>query len=106
MDKGREVAIWLHDDWGRLIVGALPAAKPSRWVAQGVIVEEVSVGVWLKADTIQELRPLDKGGVKQVNWMFRSSQLLIRWDAVVTILAFEGGAKQIGFTPAAEEDRG
>jgi hypothetical protein len=66
MAKRRDVAVWLDDGWARLIVGAVPAQKPSRWAIQGVIVEEVAVGVWPKADTVQEFRPLAKG-MKQVN---------------------------------------
>ena len=67
---------------------------------QGTIVEEVGVGLWLEADTIQEFRPVAKG-VKQVNWMFKSAQLLVRWDAIITIQAFDGGAMEIGFKPTA-----
>ena len=99
--KRRDVAVWLEDGAARLIVGASPANKPSRWAIQGTIVEEVGVGVWLKADTFQEFRPLDKG-VKQVNWLFKSSQLLIPWAAVLTIQAFEEGTKEMGFTAKAE----
>jgi hypothetical protein len=101
MAKRRDVAVWLADGMARLIVGALPAAKPSRWAVEGVIVEEVGVGIWLKANTIQEFRPLNKR-VKQVNWMFKSDQLLIRWDAIITIQAFEGGEIQIGIKAVAE----
>ena len=39
--------------------------------------------------------------MKQVNWIFESSQLLIRWEAIVTIQAFEGDDKEIGFKPSA-----
>jgi len=99
----REVAVWLHDDHARLIVGAAPANKPSRWAIQGAIVEEVGVGLWLRTDTIQEFRPIAIG-VKQVNWQFASTQLLIRWDAVITIQVFEGSGKEIGFKPAAPEE--
>jgi hypothetical protein len=53
MAKAREVAVWLDDGAARLIVGAGPAKEPSRWAAQGVILEEIGVGFWLKADTIQ-----------------------------------------------------
>jgi hypothetical protein len=101
MTKRRDVAVWLEDGWARLIVGALPVEQSSRWAVQGVIVEEVGVGLWLKADTIEEFRPLDRG-VKQVNWMFKSEQLLIKWEAIITIQAFEGGDKEIGFKAAAE----
>jgi hypothetical protein len=47
----RDVAVWLLDHAARLIVGAQPRDKPSRWATQGVIVEEVGFGIWLKADT-------------------------------------------------------
>ena len=102
MAKAREVAVWLDDGAARLIVGAGPAKEPSRWVAQGVILEEIGVGFWLKADTIQEFRSLKDGKKKQVNWTFKSSQLLIRWDFIITIQAFEGGDIEIGFKAAAE----
>ncbi len=102
MEKSREIAVWLHDDHARLIVGAAPANKPSRWAIQGAIVEEVGVGLWLRTDAIQEFRPIAIG-VKQVNWQFASTQLLIRWDAVITIQVFEGSGKEIGFKPAAPE---
>jgi hypothetical protein len=103
--KKLEVAVWLLDGWARLIVDAPSAKNPSRWVTQGTIVDEAAMGFWLKGDntqafTIQELRPVT-GGAKQVNWMFKSSQLFIRWDAIITIQAFEGGAKDFGFKAVA-----
>src|SRR5262245_51438867 len=96
MDEKSEVAIWLHDDHARLIVGAAPTGKPSRWAIQGTIVGEIGVGLWLRTETIQEFRPLPVG-MKQVNWKFVSTELLIRWDAVITIQVFEGSPKEIGF---------
>ena len=101
MAKKHDVAVWLDDASARLIVGAGPAAIPSRWVVQGVIVEEIGVGIWLKADTIQEFRPPSMTG-KQVKWMFKSSQLLIQWGAVITIQAFDEGKIEIGFKASAE----
>ena len=97
-EKG-EVAVWLHDRDARLIVGAeLVAPRFSRWVAQGVIVDDGSgVGIWLKADSVLELRPLDTGDVKPVKWTFNAGQLLIKWSSIVTIQTFEGGSKEIGF---------
>src|SRR5438876_8145705 len=95
-EKSKEVAIWLSDGYGRLLVGAAGAQKSGRWVTQGTIVEEIGAGVWLKTDTIQEFRPVAKG-VKRVDWMFKSSQLLVRWDGIITIQVFEGGVKEIGF---------
>jgi len=97
MAKRHDVAIWLQDDWGRSVVDAKPGARPSRWVIQGVIVEEVGAGVWVSGDTIKEFRPLDDGSVKHVSWVFKSSQLLIPWSAILTIQAFDGGAKEFGF---------
>src|SRR4029453_4948007 len=38
MEKSREIAVWLHDDQARLIVGAAPANKSSRWAIRGTIV--------------------------------------------------------------------
>ena len=103
--KRRDVAVWLVDGMARLIVGAPPLPEdgtPSRWAIQGVIVDsEVGVGLWLKADTIQDFRPLAKG-TKRVNWLFKSSQLLIPWMAALTIQAFDEGAKEMGFTPRTE----
>lgn len=107
MEQRLNVAVWLKDEWARLIVGAPPAKTPSRWATQGEIVEEVAVGLWLKTDTIKEFRPGAEefrpgaGRMKQVDWMFKSSQLLIRWEAIVTIQAFEGDDKEIGFKPSA-----
>ena len=97
-----EVAIWLDDNAARLMVGAAPAAEEaeaSRWVVKGLrVADESGVGLWLQADTIQELRRLPgKKAVKQVNWMFKSRELFIPWSAVLTIQAFEGAAKEIGF---------
>jgi len=43
-EKSREVAVWLHDNHARLIVGAAPANNPSRWAIRGTIVEEIGVG--------------------------------------------------------------
>jgi hypothetical protein len=40
--------------------------------------------------------------VKQVNWQFASAELLIRWEGVITIQAFESSGKDIGFKPTAE----
>lgn len=100
-EKSREVAVWLHDNHARLIVGAAPANNPSRWAIQGTIVEEIGVGLWLRTTTIQEFRPIAMG-TKQVNWQFASTELLIRWDAVITIQVFEGSGKEIGFKPAAQ----
>jgi hypothetical protein len=102
MDKTRAaVCVWLADGAARLIVGAAAAQMPSRWAIQGAIVDERGFGVWLKADTIEEFRPLDKG-VKLVNWLFKSNELFVRWDAIITIQAFEGGAKDIGFKATPE----
>ena len=99
MAERRDVAVWLHDESARVIVGAPSAATPSRWAVQGEIVEEVGAGLWLKANTVEEFRP----GGGQVNWLFKSSQLFIPWHAIVTIQAFEGGAKEIGFRPTPAE---
>jgi hypothetical protein len=96
MEKSREVAVWLHDDHARLIVGAAPANKSSRWAIRGTIVEEIGVGLWLRTSAIQEFRPVSIG-LKQINWQFASTELLIRWEAVVTIQVFEGSPKEIGF---------
>ena len=103
-EKSREVAVWLYDDHARLIVGAppAPANKPSRWAIQGTIVEEIGVGLWVRTYTIQEFRPVAIG-VKQVNWQSTSTELLVRWDAIITIQGFEGGAKEIGFKSTAME---
>ena len=97
-----EVAVWLADDAARLIVGAQPAPEErgrSRWVTKGFIVDEVGgVGFWLQAHTIRELRPaVRKKPAKHVMWGFKSGQLFIRWDAVLTIQAFESEAKEVGF---------
>jgi hypothetical protein len=34
--------------------------------------------------------------------MFKSSELLIGWGAIITIQAFEGGSKEIGFKQSTE----
>jgi|SRR5215475_6060167 len=102
MEKSREVAVWLHDDHARLMVGAAPANKPSRWAILGTIVEQIGVGFWLRTSTLQEFRPVTIGA-KQVNWQFASSELLIRWEAVITIQVFEGSPKEIGFKPTTPE---
>src|SRR4030095_5485956 len=39
-EKSREISVWLHDDQARLIVGAAPANKSSRWAIRGTIVEQ------------------------------------------------------------------
>jgi len=101
-EKSREIAVWLHDDHARLIVGAAPANKSSRWAIRGTIVEEIGVGLWLRTSAIQEFRPASIG-VKQINWQFASTQLLIRWEAVITIQVFEGSPKEIGFKPTTAE---
>lgn len=99
--KSREVAVWLHDDHARLIVGAAPANNPSRWAIQGTIVEDIGVGVWLRTKTIREFRPIAVG-TKQVNWQFASTELLIRWDAIITIQVFEDSGKELGFKPVGQ----
>jgi len=101
-ENSREVAVWLHDDHARLIVGAAPAKNPSRWAIQGTMVGEIGVGLWLRTNTIQEFRPIAIG-TKQVNWQFASTELLIRWEAVITIQVFEGSPKEIGFKPTTAE---
>ena len=100
-EKSREVAVWLYDDHARLIVGAAPATKPSRWAILGTIVEEIGVGLWVRTYAVQEFRPVAIG-VKQVNWQSASTELLVRWDAIITIQGFEGSAKEIGFKSTAE----
>jgi hypothetical protein len=100
-EKSRNVAVWLHDDHARLIVGTAPANNPSRWAIQGTIVEETSLGLWLMANTIQEFRPIAIGA-KRINWQSASVELLIRWDAIVAIQVFEGSGNEIGFKPAAQ----
>ncbi len=100
-EKPRRVAVWLHDDHARLIVGAAPATKPSRWAIEGTIVETITVGLWVRTHTIYEFRPFAVG-VKQVNWQFASTELLIRWEAVITIQVFESSGTDIGFKPTAE----
>ena len=97
-ENSREIAIWLHDDHARLIVGAEPANKSSRWAIRGTIVERIRVGLWLRTSVIEEFRP-NSIGVKRVNWQFTSSELLIRWEAVITIQVFEDSPKEIGFKP-------
>jgi hypothetical protein len=101
-ERFSEVAVWLHDDHARLLVGAAPATRPSRWAIQGSIADEIGVGLWLRANTIQEFRPVTSG-VKQVTWQFASTELLIRWDAIITIQVFEGGGKEIGFKASGAE---
>jgi len=101
MDENpREVAVWLHDDHARRIVGAAPANNPSRWAIQGTMVGEIGVGLWLRTNAIQEFRS-SNFGTKQVNWQFASTELLIRWDAIITIQVFESSGKEIGFKPSA-----
>jgi hypothetical protein len=100
-ENSRIVAVWLHDDHARLIVGAAPAAKPSRWAIEGTIVERIDVGLWLRTHAIHEFRPVTMGA-KPVNWRFTSTELLIRWEAVITIQAFESSGKEIGFKPTTE----
>jgi hypothetical protein len=65
------------------------------------MVGEIGVGLWLRTSTIQEFRPANVG-VKQVNWQFASTELLIRWEAVITIQVFESIGKEIGFKPTAQ----
>jgi len=100
-ENSRQVAVWLHDNHARLIVGAAPANNPSRWAIQGTMVGESGVGLWLRTKTIQEFRPTTIG-TKQVNWQFASTELLVRWDAVITIQVFESSGKEIGFRPATQ----
>jgi hypothetical protein len=100
-EKSRIVAVWLHDDHARLIVGAAPTTKPSRWAIEGTLVDRIDVGLWLRTHTIHEFRPVTIG-VKQVNWQFASTELFIRWEAVITIQAFESSGKEIGFKPTPE----
>src|SRR5438128_7961584 len=78
-ENSREVAVWLHDNHARLIVGAAPANNPSRWAIQGTMVGEIGVGLWLRTNAIQEFRS-SNFGTKQVNWQFASTELLIRWE--------------------------
>lgn len=54
MDKQSAVAVWLHDHWARVMVGAPPSKTASRWAAQGTIVEERGPGFWFKGQTIEE----------------------------------------------------
>jgi hypothetical protein len=75
------------------------ATKPSRWAIEGTIVETNNVGLWLRTHAIHEFRPVTMGA-KSVNWRFASTELLIRWEAVIMIQAFESSGKDIGFTPA------
>jgi hypothetical protein len=69
--KRRVVAVWLHEEAARTIVGAShrEGKPPSRWVIQGTIVEEVGFGVWLEADTIEELRRGEMAD--RIEWMFK-----------------------------------
>ena len=100
-EKPKEVAVWLRDHHARLIVGAPPANNPSRWAVQGTIVGETGVGLWLRTNRIKEFRPI-ASGTKRVSWQFASTELLIRWDSVVTIQVFESSGKEIGFKPTAQ----
>ena len=100
-ENSRTVAVWLHDDHARLIVGAAPATKPSRWAIEGTIVETIDVGLWLRTHAIHEFRVVTIG-VKQVNWQFASTELLIRWEAVITIQVFESSGKELGFKPTGD----
>ena len=99
--KSKEVAVWLRDDHARAIVGAAPANNPSRWAVQGIIGDDTGLGFWLRANIIQEFRPITNG-TKQITWRSTSTELLIRWDAVLTIQVFEGGGDDIGFKPVAQ----
>jgi hypothetical protein len=63
--------------------------------------ETIDVGLWVRTHTIREFRP-GTIGVKHVNWQFASTELLIRWEAVVTIQAFESSGKEIGFKSTSE----
>jgi hypothetical protein len=103
LQQPKSVAVWLEDSRARLMVGA-PAqvAKRGRWAVDGTIIEDAGAGLWLKADTVQEFRSIAKG-VKQFNWVFKSSQLFIPWGAILTIQVFEGGTKEIGFNPTPVE---
>ena len=65
------------------------------------MVGESGVGLWLRTNTIQEFRPSNIG-TKQVSWQFASTELLIRWDAIITIQVFESSGKEIGFRPATQ----
>jgi len=100
-ENSRIVAVWLHDDHARLVVGAAPAAKPSRWAIEGTIVETIDGGLWLRTHAIHEFRPVTMGA-KPVDWRFASTELLIRWEAVITIQAFESSGKEIGFKPTTD----
>ena len=64
------------------------------------MVGEIGVGLWLRTNAIQEFRS-SNFGTKQVNWQFASTELLIRWDAIITIQVFESSGKEIGFKPSA-----
>lgn len=85
-----KVAVWLHDDWARLILAA--PKKGSRWVAIGVMTT-AEVGLWLDSERIEERRP----GGKRVVWNVTPKKLLIRWEAVITIQDMGSGEETIGF---------
>src|SRR5438445_13111877 len=99
MDENpREVAVWLHDDHARRIVGAAPANNPSRWAIQGTMVGETGVGFGPRTKTIQEFGPTAIV-TKQVNCQFASAELLVRRSAGPPIQGLEITGNEIGYIP-------
>src|SRR5262245_54217592 len=92
------VCVWLEDGVARLIVGAPPRdqdERPDRWAVQGDITEDVGAGLWLKAGTVQQFLQREDGLRKLADWTFKSPELFIPWQAVLTIQAFEGETSPI-----------
>jgi len=92
--NGDHIAVWIRDDYARILLGAQDREKPSRWVAVGKFQEHEShVGIWITLAHVEERR----SDSKRVAWTVKPNLCMLRWESIITIQLGKKGMKDFGF---------
>jgi hypothetical protein len=89
MNPGQQIAIRLHADAAKLILGVVSDTPPTGiWFAVGAVVDMPSpIGLWVDISHFEERRMPTDGGkeTKRLRYDVKPGQWLIRYEHVITI---------------------
>ena len=104
--EGKYLAVWLHDEAAKLLLGLPQPTTESRWAVLGVAQPDAETpnGLWIEVDVLQERKGPDAKVIRK--WKLQPLPhrvCLIRWPWIITVQVLGepvSETPEFGFVPS------
>ena len=86
LEAKNKLAVWVSDAAARALIGVSASQRQRiRWALLCEFIEYAPVGMWVRADSLQQLMPTGERDDWQVTgtWNVKPPEVLVKWEHVV-----------------------